>query len=536
MLGRRLTEALPGIAATNLPTIFHGIASKGGAFSVSAHASSGWLPAGWTFADLWVFRTGNRQIAVMFADVTRRTRAEEELRQAKDGAEKANRSKSEFVAVMSHEVRTPINGVMGMLQLLRGTHLSAEQEDCVETALGASRNLLRILDDILDISRMEAGALPLMEESFSMAEVTEPLRAMLAHQALAKGLTFEVAADPALPQELMGDAGRIRQVLVNLVSNAVKNTDAGGVRVDIYPLPRCGRPDRVNIHMAVSDTGTGFQPERLRTLFDSYAAGDAATAGAAGAGLGLAIVRRLTLLMGGTACVATAPGEGSEFHITLPLRTEQRQTARRRSAAGGDTTRPADTAQHGPSATTATTGTPVTIGATGATGATSRPDGAADASAAGTTGTRAGETPPAKPRDGAQRILVVDDDEVNLITAQRLLTRLGYTADRAASGRQALEMLARTRYDAVLMDIQMPEMDGMEATRRIRMGESMAPNATPPWVPVVALTAHAMLGDRERFLAAGMTDYLAKPIEIDQLHAAMRAALAQAPTPGGGTA
>ena len=533
MLGRRLTEALPGIAATNLPTIFDGIASKGGAFSVSAHASSGWLPAGWAFADLWVFRTGNRQIAVMFADVTRRTRAEEELRQAKEGAEKANRSKSEFVAVMSHEVRTPINGVMGMLQLLRGTHLSAEQEDCVETALGASRNLLRILDDILDISRMEAGALPLMEESFSMAEVTEPLRAMLAHQALAKGLTFEVAADPALPRELVGDAGRIRQVLVNLVSNAVKCTDAGGVRVDIYPLPRCGRPDRVNIHMAVSDTGAGFQPERLRTLFDSYAAGDAATARAAGAGLGLAIVRRLTLLMGGTACVATAPGEGAEFHITLPLRTEQKQAARRRRAAGRDATQPADTEQHGPSATTATTGTTVTTGVTGATG---RPGGAVDAAATGTAGTGAGETPPAEPRDGAQRILVVDDDEVNLITAQRLLTRLGYTADRAASGRQALEMLARTRYDAVLMDIQMPEMDGMETTRRIRMGESMAPQATPPWVPVVALTAHAMRGDRERFLAAGMTDYLAKPIEIDQLHAAMRAALAQAPPPGGGTA
>ncbi len=496
MLGRRLTEALPGIAATNLPTIFGGIAIKGGAFSVSAHASAGWLPAGWSFADLWVFRTGSRQIAVMFADVTRRTRAEDELRQAKEAAEKANRSKSEFIAVMSHEVRTPINGVMGMLQLLRGTHLSGEQEDCVDTALGASRNLLRILDDILDISRMEAGALPLVEESFSMAEVTEPMRAMLAHQARAKGLAFEAETDPDLPQVLTGDAGRIRQVLVNLVSNAVKCTEAGGVRVEIYPLPRCGRADRTSIHMAVIDTGTGLQPELLRTLFDSYATGGAAAARPAGTGLGLAIVRRLTLLMGGTICVSTAPGEGTEFHITLPLRTEEAQAARRADARR--------TAPRPPAA-----------------------QAAPHASRTGEVPTPSGDGASSAPRTGgaAPRVLVVDDDEVNLMTAQRLLARLGYTADRAMSGRQALEMLDRARYDAVLMDIQMPDMDGMEATRHIRMREAVTPDATPPWVPVVALTAHAMRGDRERFLAAGMNDYLAKPIEIDQLDARLRAQL-----------
>ncbi|MEG6505568.1 response regulator [Nitratidesulfovibrio sp. 1201_IL3209] len=499
MLGRRLTEALPDIAATNLPTIFGSIAVKGGSFSVSAHASAGWLPAGWSFADLWVFRTGSRQIAVMFADVTRRTRAEDELRQAKEAAEKANRSKSEFIAVMSHEVRTPINGVMGMLQLLRGTHLSGEQEDCVDTALGASRNLLRILDDILDISRMEAGALPLVEESFSMAEVTEPMRAMLAHQAKAKGLAFETEADPDLPPVLTGDAGRIRQVLVNLVSNAVKCTEAGGVRVEIYPLPRCGRADRTSIHMAVIDTGTGLQPELLRTLFDSYATGVAAAARPTGTGLGLAIVRRLTLLMGGTICVSTAPGEGTEFHITLPLRTEEAQAARRADARQAAPPPPARSTPHA-----ARTGQ----------GPTPSGDGAS----------RASQTDGAAPR-----VLVVDDDEVNLMTAQRLLARLGYTADRAMSGRQALEMLDRTRYDAVLMDIQMPDMDGMEATRHIRMREAVTTGATPPWVPVVALTAHAMRGDRERFLAAGMNDYLAKPIEIDQLDARLRAQLRDQP-------
>jgi PAS domain S-box-containing protein len=535
MLGRRLTEALPGIAATNLPTIFGSIAGKGGAFSVTAHASAGWLPAGWAFVDLWVFRTGSRQIAVMFADVTRRTRAEDELRLTRDTAEKANRSKSEFVAVMSHEVRTPINGIMGMLQLLRGSHLTDDQEDCVDTALGASRNLLRILDDILDISRMEAGALPLVEESFTVDQVTAPVQAMLAPQAQAKGLTFEMQAAPDLPPVLTGDAGRIRQVLVNLVSNAVKCTDTGGVRVELYPLPRCGQAERACIHMAVIDTGIGFAPERLRTLFESYATDSAATARPGGTGLGLAIVRRLILLMGGTICVATAPGEGTEFHITLPLQPEEEHPEGRRAmkrvappntspgtspntapGAPPNTAGPAQEADRGPGTPPAfpQAATPPAAGASAGV-----PDVARDA-AGGTAeghGPDAAGTPP--------RILVVDDDEVNLVTAQRLLTRLGYTADRAASGPQALEMLGRGRYDAVLMDIQMPDMDGMEVTRHIRMREAVNPGTTPPWVPVLALTAHAMLGDRERFLAAGMNDYLAKPIEIDQLDASLRVQL-----------
>ncbi|WP_167128732.1 response regulator [Nitratidesulfovibrio liaohensis] len=520
MLGRRLTEALPGIAATNLPTIFGSIAGKGGAFSVTAHASAGWLPAGWAFVDLWVFRTGNRQIAVMFADVTQRTRAEDELRQTRDTAEKANRSKSEFIAMMSHEVRTPVNGIMGMLQLLRGNHLSGDQEDCVDTALSASRNLLRILDDILDISRMEAGALPLVEEPFSMAQVTEPVHAMLVPQARAKGLGFEILAAPDLPPLFTGDAGRIRQVLVNLVSNAVKCTDTGEVRVEIYPLSRCGQPERTCVHVAVIDTGIGFAPERLRTLFESYATGNAATARPGGTGLGLAIVRRLTLLLGGTICVATGPGEGTEFHITLPLRVEEERPeghrAVRRAAPTG--------AALGTSAGTAPDAPPrVAMPAPEAGRGSDTPLASSQAATPPVAGTAKDQAPDAAGMP--PRILVVDDDEVNLITAQRLLTRLGYAADRAASGRQALEMLARDRYDAVLMDIQMPDMDGMEVTRHIRMREAVNPGTTPPWVPVLALTAHAMLGDRERFLAAGMNDYLAKPIEIDQLDAQLRALL-----------
>ncbi|MBG3877902.1 response regulator [Desulfovibrio oxamicus] len=539
LLGRRLTEALPGIGATNLPTIFVGIARKGGEFSVTAHASSGWLPAGWAFVDLWVFRTGNRQIAVMFADVTRRTRAEDELRQTRDRAEKANRSKSEFVAVMSHEVRTPINGIMGMLQLLRGSHLSGDQEDCVDTALGASRNLLRILDDILDISRMEAGALPLVEESFTVAQMTEPVHAMLAPQAKAKGLAFTMQAAPDLPPEFAGDAGRIRQVLVNLVSNAVKCTDTGEVRVEIYPLPRCGMADRVSIHMAIIDTGIGFAPERLRTLFESYTTDSAATTRPGGTGLGLAIVRRLVLLMNGTICVATAPGEGTEFHITLPLRAEgERPKAPRAVRRGAPTDIASGTAPDAAPDVPADAPpnvagpAPETVRGPGvppahprmATPPVADASAGAPAAARDTAGGATGGHAPDASRT-PPRILVVDDDEVNLVTAQRLLIRLGYFADRAASGRQALEMLGRDHYDAVLMDIQMPDMDGMEVTRRIRMREAVPPGATSPWVPVLALTAHAMLGDRERFLAAGMNEYLAKPIEIDQLDALLRALL-----------
>ena len=398
----------------------------------------------------------------IFRDVTARREAEERVQRALAHAESASRAKSDFLANMSHEIRTPMNGVLGMLELLLTTPLNTDQRDCLETAQSAARSLLSLLNDILDLSKIEAGQLDLASAPFNPRDAVRGAIEVVEPAARDKGVLLNWSATPDLPEIVEGDPLRFRQVLLNLIGNAVKFTDVGSVDVTVRLLTRQGGSLRVGC--TVEDTGIGIPANQQSAIFEAFHQADGSVSRLyGGSGLGLTISRRLVRLMGGGISVQSTPGQGSRFDFSVRFglpRTESRPEQNRPS----------------------------------------------------TTDT----CPPL-------RILVAEDNPINQKVLVKLLGRDGHQADVAADGEAALAALQKGAYDIVLMDVQMPGLDGLEVTRRFRLMENGGPR-----LPIIALTAHAMRGDAERCFAAGMDAYLSKPVDAS----ALRAVLARWANPG----
>jgi len=383
---------------------------------------------------------------------------------AREDALAASRAKSEFLANMSHEIRTPMNGVIGMTSLLLETPLTAVQKDYAETIRMSGEALLALINDILDFSKMESGKVAVERSPFSLAAVIEESLEMVRPLAARQGIALRRTVAAGTVEALVGDAARTRQVLVNLLGNAIKFTPQGEVRVALSSRPLAD--GRVEAHFAVSDTGIGIPVEELDRLFIAFQQLDGSlTRKHGGTGLGLAISKRLTELMGGTIWVESVAGRGSTFHFTI-------------------TGEPAPAPANPPAASVH-----------------------ADRALA--------DRHPL-------RVLLAEDHPVNQHVMLGLLGHLGYLADLASNGREVLAALQHRTYDLILMDVQMPEVDGLAATRRIR---SELPAGSQP--RIIAMTAHAMSGDRERCLEAGMDGYLSKPVQLDELAAVLDATDAQ---------
>ncbi len=421
------------------------------------------------------------QVSSQLARVAERQRAGEELASARDAAMEASRLKSEFLATMSHEIRTPMNGVIGLTGLLLGTQLDVGQRQYAEGVQVAGEALLTIINDLLDFSKIEAGKLDLETVDFDVVRVVEEVAGLMGQSARQKGLRLVTLCAPDLPTAVLGDPARLRQVLLNLSSNAVKFTEAGEItlraRRDPSTSPEgSSTPPAVgNIRFEVIDSGIGIAEGDVLRMFEPFAQADASTTRRfGGTGLGLAISRRLVRAMGGDLGVDSEPGRGSTFWFRVPLP---------------------------PSPAIPSLTTPPVLQAGIANGlpsdaprALSAPEGA----------------------DTRRRVLVVEDSPINQMVACGILKQLGYGADIAADGLAALEALQRTEYVAILMDCQMPRMDGYSATGEIRSREGGSRHT-----PVIAMTAGAIDGDRERCLAAGMDDYISKPVKPKAIESAL---------------
>ena len=394
------------------------------------------------------------------ADVTAEAGAEAAMSEARDKATEALKLKSSFLANMSHEIRTPMNGVIGMTDLLLETALDARQRDYAQTVRGSGEALLTIINDILDFSKVEAGKLEVENIRFDLRTVLDDVVDLLTEPAAAKGLEFVSVVEDSVPAAVTGDPGRLRQVLINLVGNAIKFTNSGEVLVRVTGTDE----DAPRVRFEVSDTGDGIEPHKLALIFDPFFQGDSSTSRRyGGTGLGLAISGQLIALMGGDCGVESTVGAGSTFWFT----TCSAAAARR----SGD---PADVR----------------------------------AAASEVGGWRSVPLP--APPSG--RVLLAEDNPVNQRVATAMLERLGYVVDVVTNGQEAVDAAGARQYRAILMDCQMPVLDGYEATAAIRLlpGEARK-------VPIVAVTASAMTSDERRCLAAGMDDYVPKPLRLDAL-------------------
>ena len=400
-------------------------------------------------------------VASLSSEITEVKRIQDRLAQEKARAEAANTAKTEFLANMSHEIRTPLNGICGMMQLLHITKLDQEQSEYIEMAMRSTTRLTKLLTDILDISRIEAGKLEVVRREFCVRDLVQSVSELFDVTHREKNVTLLCRIDPSTPEVLVGDEARIRQILFNLVGNGFKFSDRGGVTLEIYPV-HSSKTGEQRIAFSVHDTGIGIPEDKLRELFTPFAQVETSYSRShQGAGLGLAIVKRLATLMDGHVIMDTLPGEGTSAYVILPFMLP-------RAATELLDLEPASQMEPLP----------------------------------------------------AMNVLLVEDERSNRFFMLKLLEKAGVRISAAKNGREAIELWEVNDFDCILMDIQMPVMDGVEATRQIRNSQTGAKAD----IPIIALTSYAMAGDRERFLAAGMDAYLGKPVRWDELKEALESA------------